>query len=126
MRLPPALRGPMSDPPPSPPDSALFCAVVIASPSRGELLGKLFELHEGEHVFGRKGQPGVIDLDDRSISRRHMRIIVEQGAARLEDLGSMNGTRVNDERVSIHTLREGDRISLASVTTLKIVRAAPR
>lgn len=35
----------------------------------------------------------------KSVSGQHCRILIKDGSARLQDLGSLNGTFVNDERV---------------------------
>lgn len=88
---------------------------------------------EGEVVFGRpdpdSGFFPDIDLtyEDRgqlTISRRHARIYGEGNVHYIEDMGSTNGTRVNNQRLPIaqkHRLRQGDRIAMGyclSVYTL--------
>jgi DNA-binding winged helix-turn-helix (wHTH) protein len=73
------------------------------------------ELAEGENVLGRTRNASVW-VDSTSVSRRHARIQVEGGMARLEDLGSKNGTFLNGERVSEAVeLTDGDNIRLGSV-----------
>lgn len=53
-------------------------------------------------------------LNLHRISRRHLRLSVEQNRLLVEDLGSTNGTFVNDERVSSPTtLRPGDSLHIA-------------
>ena len=71
-------------------------------------------LAQGEHVLGR--EPGLeISLDSTTVSRRHARIRVEGDAATIEDLGSKNGTFVNDRRIEAPSpLAEGDEIRLGS------------
>ena len=55
-------------------------------------------------------------LQDAGVSRRHVRIADKLGRHYVEDLGSSNGTRVNDELlVGERQLRDGDRISLGPV-----------
>jgi pSer/pThr/pTyr-binding forkhead associated (FHA) protein len=45
------------------------------------------------------------------VSRKHCVIVVEEGAATIEDCGSTNGTFVNDQRISgRRELKDGDRI----------------
>jgi DNA-binding winged helix-turn-helix (wHTH) protein len=72
-------------------------------------------LVEGENVIGR--DPAVhVSIDDASVSRHHARIVVDGFAARLEDLGSKNGTFVHDRRLDgTVPLRDGDAIRLGSV-----------
>lgn len=72
-------------------------------------------LAEGEHVLGR--EPDLeLAFDSATVSRRHARIRVEGGAATIEDLGSKNGTFVNERRIEGPTpLADGDAILLGSV-----------
>jgi DNA-binding winged helix-turn-helix (wHTH) protein len=72
-------------------------------------------LVDGENVIGR--DPAVhVPIDDASVSRHHARIVVDGFAARLEDLGSKNGTYVQDRRIETAVpLRDGDAIRLGSV-----------
>jgi pSer/pThr/pTyr-binding forkhead associated (FHA) protein len=78
--------------------------------TRGALAGTLIEV-EGELVFGR-GLPGQSGLGgDPKLSRRHARVYVEAGSLMLEDLGSTNGTWVNDQRLAApRPLGAGDRV----------------
>jgi diguanylate cyclase (GGDEF)-like protein len=62
-----------------------------------------------EVVLGRDPGCGVaLPADD--VSRRHARIVAEEGGHVLVDLDSTNGTRVNGAAVSRHRLASGDRI----------------
>ena len=55
--------------------------------------------------------------DDPELSREHARISVSDGVLVIEDLGSRNGTFVNDKRIEASTeLQDGDRIKLGSST----------
>jgi DNA-binding winged helix-turn-helix (wHTH) protein len=76
---------------------------------------KELPLGEGENVIGR--DPAVhVSIDDASVSRHHARIVVDGFSARLEDLGSKNGTYVHNRRVEgAIALRDGDAIRLGSV-----------
>jgi len=42
-----------------------------------------------------RGRGATVRIDDARASRLHVRLIVEEGAVRIEDLGSKNGVRVN-------------------------------
>ncbi len=73
--------------------------------TQGPHAGQEFALGDGATVIGR--QPGVeILLDAPEVSRQHARITRAQGRSFLEDLGSSNGTYVNNfplrERVELH------------------------
>jgi sulfite reductase alpha subunit-like flavoprotein/cytochrome b involved in lipid metabolism len=51
-------------------------------------------------------------LDDGDVSRRHARLEVVDDNLVLTDLGSTNGTYVNEERVTRHLLVRGDRVRI--------------
>lgn len=53
-----------------------------------------------------------IDLADTTVSRRHTRIFFEDQAFFIEDLDSVNGTWVNDQKISKTKLRPGDSIRI--------------
>jgi DNA-binding winged helix-turn-helix (wHTH) protein len=83
----------------------------------GWLVGTTAEiaLFAGENVLGREG-PGVILVKSSTVSRRHARIAVGASGAVVEDLGSKNGTYVNDRRVSKPTpVAEGDQVRIGSL-----------
>jgi pSer/pThr/pTyr-binding forkhead associated (FHA) protein len=66
----------------------------------------------GSAYIGRDIEADICIPDDR-ISRKHARILVSPDGAKLEDLGSCNGTTVNGQRVSKPVkLKSGDKIKL--------------
>ena len=72
-------------------------------------------LVEGENLIGRD-PGGAVFVDDVSVSRHHARIVAEGSLARIEDLGSKNGTYLRGEKLETATiLRDGDAIRLGSV-----------
>ena len=72
-------------------------------------------LRHGTTVLGR-GEDADIRIPDVGVSRRHARIAFDGRAAVLTDLGSTNGTLVNDQPVGEQLLRAGDRIQLGATT----------
>jgi pSer/pThr/pTyr-binding forkhead associated (FHA) protein len=76
-----------------------------------------YELRNPITVFGR-GTDTDVRLTDSSVSRRHAEIRSANGATRLTDLQSTNGTTVNGEAVTSAALNDGDEIRLgeASIT----------
>jgi DNA-binding winged helix-turn-helix (wHTH) protein len=73
---------------------------------------QLFALPEGETVIGRDSDAGL-SIDDLHASRCHARIMVTEGRAVLEDLGSKNGSLLNGTRIAGPTeLSDGDRIGI--------------
>jgi len=82
-------------------------------------------LSEGEHILGRDAEASVV-LGSPSVSRRHARILVAGNEAKLEDLGSKNGTFLNDRRVAApQSLADGDTLRVGSVgLTFRILPSA--
>lgn len=72
----------------------------------------------GEVIIGRS--PSCqIPLEDSKVSRRHARIALEDGQARVSDLGSRNGTVVNGEKIETEAvLLPGDRVQVGDTTVL--------
>jgi diguanylate cyclase (GGDEF)-like protein len=83
------------------------CVVVLYGPE----LGRRAELGRAPFQIGRSSK-NDLPIDQESVSRHHARITLSHGRGHLiEDLGSTNGTWVNDERVKAKTpLRDGDKI----------------
>lgn len=81
-------------------------------PLRGELI-----------VLGRSPECDL-QLPDPGVSRRHAQLRYEEGVFVLEDLGSTNGTLVNNVPVGDRQLAPGDRIRLGN-TTLVYERDEP-
>lgn len=82
-------------------------------------------LAEGENILGR-AEDAAIRIDSTKVSRRHARILVRNGGAMLEDLGSKNGTCLRGERLrGPAELCDGDEISLGPVAlTYRAVRGS--
>lgn len=82
------------------------CLVV----ENGSLRGQRFELPPGTKlVVGRDAQAQV-PLEDQLCSRRHFEICNENGKFVVRDLGSSNGTYVNEKRITELALQPGDSI----------------
>ena len=93
---------------------------VVSGPSTG----RVFSIH-GTTVLGR-GREAHVRLDDAGASRAHARIIPTDGGVYvLEDMGSLNGTFVDGERIDRATLRSGTRINIGPniVVTFAIMDA---
>lgn len=78
-------------------------------------------LEPGESIIGRDPGASVL-IDDSSVSRRHARIIISDEGATLEDLGSKNGTLLQNTKVeSVVTLSDGDKLKVGSIAlTIRI------
>ncbi len=76
-------------------------------------------------VVGRSSRADFPMVRDVLLSRDHFRIEKQNLAYHLIDLGSTNGTKVNDLRVERVLLREGDVISAGQSTYKVLIGAAP-
>jgi len=63
-------------------------------------------------TLGRSSSTAAVVLDDPDVSRRHARIEMAGDELVVVDLGSTNGTYVNDARVTRHVLVPGDRMRI--------------
>jgi Transcriptional regulatory protein, C terminal/FHA domain len=69
-------------------------------------------LAEGENVLGRD-EALATRVDLPGVSRHHARLVIGDGTATVEDLGSKNGTFVNGrDAVGIAPLADGDKVAL--------------
>jgi Protein of unknown function (DUF3662)/FHA domain len=73
--------------------------------------GTRHELSKGRNVIGR-GTEADIRLPDTGVSRKHVDVILDNGTAIAEDLGSTNGTLVNGRRITRQSLADGDVIRI--------------
>ena len=91
---------------------------VVDPPQRR---GRVFELGE-EVTVGRSPGCAVPLEDDTFASSIHARVFRRSGELWLEDLGSTNGTWLNDERLDAPVrLQRGDRVKIGS-TILEVAR----
>ena len=114
---PPAAGGAVANPG-MPPKSAAARSVpdrlVISDPK--ELQGVEFHLDD-EMTVGRAAGCGVSLPDDTFVSQLHARIFRRDGDFFVEDLGSTNGTYLNDKKVTTAVpLRKGDRVKFGRTT----------
>ena len=72
-------------------------------------------LAPGENIIGREGE-GIVVVKSSTVSRRHARIVIDANAATVEDLGSKNGTFVNDRPVTVPMpVADGDQVRIGSL-----------
>ena len=75
------------------------------------------DLIEEKVTIGRLAD-NAIQIDEGSVSSHHAELTLEHGEYHLHDLGSTNGTYVNDEQVTDAVLRQGDQIRFGKVETV--------
>jgi DNA-binding CsgD family transcriptional regulator len=91
------------------------------------------ELPDGERCLlkgnvmriGRDPANEMVLIGDPRVSRSHAELLLRQSQWIILDLGSSNGTKVNNRRIEQHPLRDGDRIQLGSTTIVYIAREDP-
>jgi diguanylate cyclase (GGDEF)-like protein len=77
----------------------------------GAELGKRIDLGPRPVEIGRAPSCDV-PIDHESVSRRHARVLKKGDGYWVEDLGSTNGTFVNDGRVAARDLAQGDQLKI--------------
>ncbi len=84
---------------------------LVVERAPGHAAGMEYEVGEGA-VMGR-GDQAEIRLEDPFASSRHARLVRQGGAVVLEDMGSTNGTYLNEELLSgPQPLHPGDRVRI--------------
>jgi DNA-binding winged helix-turn-helix (wHTH) protein len=101
-----------------------FCGTAVAAGgaamSEYALLwgNREFSLLEGESSIGR-APDCTVRIPSHQISRHHARIVISQATARVEDLGSKNGTFVRGRRIEApESLGVGDEIWIGPAVLL--------
>lgn len=100
-------------------------AVTPDKPILGLLLpsNEIFPLgyEDGKTLIGR-GESCDLIIESLGVSRQHALITVSNGVVTIEDLGSRNGTLVNNKRVTKPVkITGGEKISLGKNITLEVV-----
>ncbi len=88
-----------------PPSSALLIV------QRGPNLGARFLLDAKRTVAGRHPSADIF-LDDVTVSRKHAEFVSSDGGFLVRDIGSLNGTYVNRQRIDSIPLRSGDEVQV--------------
>ena len=88
-----------------PPGSALLVV------KRGPNAGSRFLLDADVTTAGRHPDSDIF-LDDVTVSRRHAEFLREGGGFVVRDVGSLNGTYLNRERIDVATLAGGDEVQV--------------
>ena len=84
---------------------------LVVERAPGHTPGMIYDIDDGA-VLGR-GDAAEIRLQDPFASSRHARILTQAGAVVLEDLGSTNGTYLNEELLrGPAPLHPGDRVRI--------------
>lgn len=97
------------------------CLLVVG----GDLNGSIYNLNPGETVVGRNPDC-TVSLDYHGVSRRHFSISANEDEVVLTDLGSANGTYLNNEKVGNPlVLKRGDVIKIGSIAMKFLPKGDP-
>jgi CRP-like cAMP-binding protein len=125
---------PVTEPPrPTAPQQAEAIAYFISKAS-----GNVFPVFKSDSLIGRydsvTGQTPEVDLTHedsaRNISRRHARLVLKEGKPFVaEEIGTMNGTYLNGQRLQtgiLTPIKDGDELTLCRLgLTFRLPAAAP-
>ena len=106
-------------------DSGVAAKVVVF---KGQLLVQILDLEDQELTLGRQAGNTVVLASDK-ISRHHGRISGDRGAFYFEDLGSFNGSSLNDRPITPRQrqrLRHQDTLQLCDYQLLFLERGGSR
>ena len=78
---------------------------------RGQNAGSRFTLTQPVTTAGRHPQSDIF-LDDVTVSRRHVEIVAGPDGFQVRDVGSLNGTYLNRERIDEAPLVNGDELQI--------------
>jgi pSer/pThr/pTyr-binding forkhead associated (FHA) protein len=102
---------------------SLPAGTALLAVRRGPNAGARFLLDHDVTTSGRHPDSDIF-LDDVTVSRRHAEFHRESGVFTVRDVGSLNGTYVNRERVESSTLSNGDEVQIGKFRLVFI--AGPR
>jgi diguanylate cyclase (GGDEF)-like protein len=93
------------------PKRKLACLVQYSGAARG----KSYILDAAEMVIGRSPKVDIV-INEQSVSRSHAKCLQTVDSFDIEDMGSSNGTFLNNQRLSgRYTLKDGDIVRLGTI-----------
>lgn len=97
---------------------------VVLIMFRGENDKRSFSVVRDVTLIGRREDCDLrIPLGD--VSRKHCRLIKENGVLRVEDLGSSNGTFLNGQRIQSAKLEAGDTLRVGPISFIVQIDGVP-
>ena len=91
------------------PPNATATLVIRQGPKKGSRIA--LESEGADVTIGRHPESSVF-LDDVTVSRRHAVVEAVEAEFLVRDVGSLNGTYVNQERVEEQVLQNGDEVQV--------------
>jgi pSer/pThr/pTyr-binding forkhead associated (FHA) protein len=88
--------------------------LMILKATAGDLRGQEFAINGPANcVLGRSRSCGLRLPGDPTVSRQHCVIEIGPGRAWVQDLGSLNGTHLNGDRIGVRDISNGDATMVA-------------
>jgi pSer/pThr/pTyr-binding forkhead associated (FHA) protein len=89
---------------------------------RGPNTGSQFLVDKPVITAGRHPESDIF-LDDITVSRRHVEIVTSEAGLAVRDVGSLNGTYVNRERIDEAPLNHGDELQIGKFKLVYVTGA---
>ena len=87
---------------------------------QGPRAGQSFDLDKPVITLGREAGSDIV-LEDPQVSRHHARLTLQAGGYVIEDLGSTNGTFINEQRLAgAQLINPGDKLRLGDNVVLSV------
>jgi hypothetical protein len=102
-------------------DDAVATGGALVIRAGGGRAGETFSLSGERLGIGRRPESEVF-LDDVTVSRDHALLVHRDDGWWLDDLGSLNGTYVNRERVDSRRLDDGDELQIGKYKLTYLAR----
>lgn len=75
--------------------------------------GKEFRISKAITTVGRAGDNDIV-IDDKTVSKKHAKILIEDEKFYIQDLASANGTEVNGNKILKQELNDSDEVKLGT------------
>jgi len=102
-------------------DEVVASGAGLVIRSGGGRVGETFPIQGERMSIGRRPESEIF-LDDVTVSRRHALFDRAGDTFTVSDVGSLNGTYVNRQRVDSHRLEDGDELQIGKYKLSYLVR----
>ena len=102
---------PGSDEPAAEPSPLSVSGPALVVRTGGGIAGQTFHPANGSTLIGRSPECHIF-LDDVTVSRRHAELKRDGDTFTIRDLGSLNGTYVNRQRIESAVLQQDDEVQI--------------
>jgi len=93
---------------------------LVVLRSRSMPLYRDIPIFHGPNTLGKDPEKSEHMITDELASRKHTLLVGSDSGVDLTDLGSSNGTYVNNQQVKTHTLQKGDMVKIGKTTMVYV------